>query len=75
MLLRQIVNFFSVQVYQVRENIELPTNVILKIPIKRLGDSFLPFVSISFRCTRPSDHFPRQSYLFRSTDEPRSGTA
>ena len=28
MLLRQIVNSFSVQVYQVRENVELPTNVI-----------------------------------------------
>ena len=28
MLLRQIVNSFSLQVYQVRENVELPTNVI-----------------------------------------------
>ena len=28
MLLRQIVNSFSLQVYQVRENVELATNVI-----------------------------------------------
>ena len=27
------------------------------------------FVLISFRCTRLSDHFPLESYLFRSTDD------